>query len=289
MNPSQPAAQQPTFEVTPDNFQAGVVERSRQLPVVLLFWAEQVLPSAQVRRELESLARGYAGKVVIGLVDVARDPTLAQHLRVQGLPSIRVVHDGQLVHQLDGPQPESALRALLDQLTLSPAEALREDLAGLLEAGDLDRALALLQQALREEPGNPAFLVELADVLARQGAVEEARQTLDRVPEDVAERDRPLARIEFLEEAAGLAAPDELSRRLTQNPDDLEARYELAVHAAVAADYQRALDEALAILQTDRSFRDDLGRLTMIRVFKIMGKGSELATRYRRRMFNFLH
>lgn len=288
MDPT-PSTEQITFEVTPENFQSGVVERSRQAPVVLLFWAPEVMPSAEVRRDLENLARGYGGKVLVGLVDVSRDPSLAQHLRVQGLPSIRVVQDGQLVHQLDGPQPESALRALLDQLTMSSAELLREDLAALLEAGDLDRALQFLQQAIQEEPQNQGFRVELADLLARRGDVDEARKVVAGIPEATEERDRPLTRIEFLEEVAGLPDAAGLEARLAADAGDLEARYGLAVHAAVAGDYQRALDQALAILQADREFRDDLGRLTMIRVFKLMGKGSELASRYRRRMFNFMH
>lgn len=278
-----------TFEVTPETFQSLVIERSQQAPVILLFWAPEVMPSAEMRRDLETVARGYDGKVFVGLVDVSRDPTLAQHLRVQGLPSIRVVQGGQLVHQMEGPQTEATLRTLLDELTLSSADLLKEELSGLLEAGDYDRALAMLQQATTEEPQNQAFRVELADLLARQGNPEEARRVLAAIPEDTEERDRPLARLEFLEEVAGLEAPDALESRLAGDPNDLDARYALAVHAAVAGDYVRALDEALAILQKDREFRDDLGRLTMIRVFKLMGKGSELASRYRRRMFNFMH
>ncbi|MFU8814074.1 MAG: tetratricopeptide repeat protein [Pseudomonadales bacterium] len=283
--------QQPaqTFEVTPETFQAEVLERSRQAPVVLLFWAAQVLPSAELRRDLETLARPFEGKVFIGLVDVARDPTLAQHLRVQGLPSIRVVQDGQLVHQLDGAQPESALRALLEQLTLSPADMLREQLAELLAAGAFDRALALLQQAMEEEPQNQAYRVELADVLARQGQVDEARRVLAPVPEEADEFDRPSTRIEFLEEAAGMEPLAVLQQRLEVDPDNLEARYQAAVGAVVAADYEGALELALSILQADREFRDDIGRLTMIRIFKLLGKGSELASRYRRRMFNYMH
>ncbi len=288
MDPKSLPAQS-TFEVSPENFQTDVVDRSRETPVLLLFWAPEVIPSAEVRRDLENLVRGYGGKVFLGLVDVSRDPTLAQHLRVQGLPSIRVVQGGQLVHQLDGPQPESALRSLLDQLTMSSADLLREDLAALLEAGDLDRALQFLQQAIQEEPQNQGFRVELADLLARQGDVDGARRVLDGIPEGTEERDRPEARIEFLEEAAGLPGEGELAARLEQNDGNLEARYGLAVHAAVAGNYQVALDQALAILQADREYREDLGRLTMIRVFKLMGKGSELASRYRRRMFNFLH
>ncbi|HEX7036537.1 MAG TPA: tetratricopeptide repeat protein [Pseudomonadales bacterium] len=287
MDASQQSAQ--TFEVTPQNFQSHVIDRSRQAPVILLFWAPEVIPSAEMRRALENVARGYQGKVFIALVDVARDPTLAQHLRVQGLPSLRVVQNGQLVHQMDGAQPESTLRALLDQLTLSSAELLKEDLAALLEAGDYRRALTLLQQAIDEEPQNAAFKVELADVLARQGQAEEARRVLAAVPEGTDERDRPETRIELLEEAAGFEPLEELEAALAKDPADLETRYRLAVRAAVAGDYQRALDEALTILRTDRAFRDDLGRLTMIRVFKLMGKGSELASRYRRTMFNYLH
>jgi putative thioredoxin len=277
------------FDVTPQTFQSAVVERSQQAPVVLLFWAAQVLPSADTRRLLESVARPYAGKVFIGLVDVARDPTLAQHLRVQGLPSIRVVQGGQLVHQMDGAQSEATLRALLDQLTLSPADLLREELAALLAAGDYPRALALLRQALAEEPQNQAFRVDLADVLARQGDVDEARNVLATIPEGTDERERPEARIEFLEEAAGLPDAGELERALQSNPDDLEMRYRMAVRAVAAGDCERALEIALTILQADRQFRDDIGRLTMLRIFRLLGKGSELASRYRRRMFNYMH
>jgi putative thioredoxin len=178
---------------------------------------------------------------------------------------------------------------LLDQLTLSSAEILKEDLAGLLEAGRYDRALAMLQQAIAEEPQNQVFQVELADVLARSGKLEEARQVVAGIVEGADERDRPQTRIELLEEAAQLEPLEKLEESLARDPDDLQARYGIALHAAVAGDYARALDESLAILRADRGFRDDLGRLTMIRLFKIMGKGSALASQYRRQMFNFMH
>ncbi|MFW6094539.1 MAG: tetratricopeptide repeat protein [Pseudomonadota bacterium] len=278
-----------SFEVTPDNFQSAVVERSRQVPVILVFWADQVPPSAELRRTLEAVARPYEGKVDIATVDVSQDQTLAQHLRVQGLPSLRVVHDGQIVEQLDGPQTEGALRQLLDQLTTSPAEMLREELTRLMEAGQYDQALGILQQAIQEEPHNQGFRVELADVLALKGDAEQARRALADVAADAEERDRPQTRIEFLEEAEGLDTAESLERRLAADPEDLEARYQLAVREAVAAHYEQALEHALAVLRTDREFRDDIGRLTMIRIFKLLGKGSELASRYRRRMFNFMH
>jgi len=109
------------FEVELQSFQADVVERSRQVPVVLLFWTDQVAPAAETKAALERLARQYQGKFALALSDIAKDQTLAQQLRVQGIPSIRVVRDGQLAEQVEGPQGENVLRQLIDRLTQSPS------------------------------------------------------------------------------------------------------------------------------------------------------------------------
>ncbi|HEY5680569.1 MAG TPA: tetratricopeptide repeat protein [Pseudomonadales bacterium] len=279
----------PVFDVQPQSFQADVVERSQQVPILLLFWAEQVPPSADARRELEALVAQYQGKALLGLVDVAQDPTLAQHLRVQGVPSIRVIKGGQLVDQLDGPQPEHVLRALLDQLTLSPADQLHDQLQLLLGSGDFQSALQLLQQAINEEPNNAGFRVELADVLVLKGELDEARKVLAGIAKDADDIDRPQIRLEMAEEAAGMPSMSELAEAHQRDPEDLETRYGLAVVGATAGNYEFALEHAMAILQQDREFRDDIGRTTMIRIFSLLGKGSDLAQRYRRKMFAFMH
>jgi putative thioredoxin len=279
--------------VTPQGFQKDVVERSRTVPVVLFFWAEQVPAAKDMRRILETLAGQYGGKFALGLVDVARDQgfaqQLAQQLRVQSLPSLRVIHDGQIVDQMDGPQGERALREMLDQLTLTPGDLLREQLKQVLDARDFKSALAILKRALKEEPNNLAFKVELADVLAMTGDLDEARAQLATIPEATENRDRPATRIQMMEEAAGLSSEAEIRAGLQKNENDLELRYQAAVRAAVAGEYEAALEHAMAILRIDRKFRDDIGRATMVRIFTLLGKGSELASRYRRRMFNFMH
>ena len=283
------AEQSTVFEVSPQTFQADVIERSKQLPVLLLFWADQVAPSVETRDTLAQLTAQFQGKILLGLVDVAQDQTLAQHLRVQGLPSIRVVKDGQLVDQVDGPQPEAALRSMVEQLTLSPAEMLKDQLALMIERGELDAAVQVLQQAVNEEPNNFAFRVELADVLVMKEALEDARTVLASIPEETDERDRPANRLAFAEEAAGMGDAAALEAAVSSDPDDLESRYRLAVVLTTTGQYEGALDQCMAILQQDRKFRDDIGRTTMIRIFSLLGKGSELATAYRRRMFNFMH
>jgi putative thioredoxin len=210
------------FDVTAKNFQAEVVERSRQLPVVVLFWADQLPPAKDARRVLETLAAQYQGKFALALSDVSRDQQLAQSLRVQGLPSIRVIQDGQLVDQMEGPQGERALRAMLDRLTMSSGDLLRADLDGVLASGDYPTALAMLKQALAAEPNNPAFKLEYADVLVRTGDLDEARTALASVPEGTEGRDRPLTRLQMMEEAAGMSEQPEIEAGLAKNPDDLE-------------------------------------------------------------------
>lgn len=274
------------FDVELPSFQTDVVERSRQIPVVLLFWTDQVAPAVETKATLTRLAEQYGGKFALALSDIAKDQTLAQQLRVQGIPSIRVIRDGQLAEQLEGPQGESVLRRLLDQLTQSPSDRLKADLAGLLEAEDYDGALAVLQGAINAEPNNAGFKVEWADVLLLQGDLDGARTVLATIPEGTEERDRPATRLELLEEANSCGA---LADALAADEGDLDAHYRAAVLLAAARRYPEALDHAMAILQRDREFREDAGRLTMIRIMALMGRGSDIAKRYRRRMFNFLH
>ena len=275
--------------VTVETFQTEVVDRSQSMPVVVLFWAEQVPPSVQTKALLETLLDQYAGKFALALSDVATDQNLAQRLQVPGLPCIRVVHKGQIVDQLDGPAEEQQLRATLDQHTQSLDDAIAGDLQQVLERGDFETATRLLQAAIEEEPNNQSLRVDLADVLVRKGDLEDARTVLASIKDDTAERQRPQTRLEFLEEAAGMPRLEELLSIVASDDADLEAKYQLAVRHVAAEEYEQALLVSLDILRADREFREDLGRTTMIRVFEVLGKGNELAGKYRRKMFNLMH
>ncbi len=275
--------------VTVETFQTEVVDRSQSMPVVVLFWAEQVPPSVQTKALLETLLDQYAGKFALALSDVATDQNLAQRLQVPGLPCIRVVHKGQIVDQLDGPAEEQQLRAILDQHTQSLDDAIAGDLQHELERGDFETAIRLLQAAIEEEPNNQSLRVDLADVLVRKGDLEDARTVLASIKDDTAERQRPQTRLEFLEEAAGMPTLEELLSIVASDDTDLEAKYQLAVCHVAAEEYEQALLVSLDILRADREFREDLGRTTMIRVFEVLGKGNELAGKYRRKMFNLMH
>ena len=277
------------FEIDPNTFQTDVIERSKQVPVVLLFWTDQVAPAVETKNALETLVAQYQGKFALGLSDVAKDQALAQQLRVQGIPSIRVVADGQIVEQMEGPQGEATLRALVDKLTMSSSDVLQDQLAVHIESQDWDSAVAILQQAINDEPGNVGYKVEWADVLVRKGDLDGARTVVATIPEGTPERERPLTRLEIAEEAAGMGILKEVQVELETDPSNLDLRYRAAILCAAGGGYEEALEHAMFILQTDREFQDDIGRATMVRIMTLLGKDSDTAKRYRRRMFNFMH
>ena len=279
----------PSINVSIENFQSDVVDASQSMPVVLLFWAEQVPESAQVKGMAEKVMVDYDGKALLALSDVAQDQSLAPRLQVQGLPSIRIIHKGAIAEQIDGAVDETRLRTVMDALTQSSIDAMQGNLDQMLAVGDFATAVATLQQSIQEEPNNQALRVELADVLIRKGDLDDARTVLASIPEETEGRLRPQNRLEFVEEAAAMDSVEDLQAAVAANPQDLESRYALAIVQMVVGETELALQICLDILLEDREFRDDIGRLTMIRIFDILGKGNETATKYRRKLFNALH
>jgi putative thioredoxin len=277
------------INVTVETFQTDVIDKSQSIPIVVFFWAEQIPLSVQGKSLLEQLLAEYQGKFVLALSDVAIDQNLAQRLQVQGLPSIRIIHLGQMVEQIDGRADETQLRPILDGLTESAADAIKGDLDHMMATGDFAGAVAALQESIQEEPKNQALQVELADVLVRKGDLDDARTVLASVPEGTADRERPQNRLEFVEEVAAMDSMEALEQAIVNQPADLETKYQLAIQLIVAEQYEQGLDRCMDILRTDREFRDDIGRLTMIRVFNMLGKGNETAGKYRRKMFNVMH
>ncbi|MCB1693115.1 MAG: tetratricopeptide repeat protein [Pseudomonadales bacterium] len=277
------------IEVTIQNFQAEVVEKSKTVPVLLEFYANEAEPSRQLAPVLDKLATEYGGKFLLARVDIRENQQLVQQLGVRTLPTVKVIFQGQLVENLEGPQQEPQLRALLDQLTMSPLEMIRGEVDALLAAGDRRGAIEMLGQAVEAEPQNNALKAELADLLIMEGQVDEARQIIASLPADTEGLSKPQHRIEFMERAAGLAPLAELASSVKAKPDDLQLQVDLAIALVANDEMEQALSLLLDVMKRDRTFDDEVARKTMIKVFDLLGKGNELATQYRRKMFTFLH
>lgn len=278
-----------TVEVNAQNFQAVVAEKSKETPVLLEFYAEGAEQGFATSELLQRLAVEYQGKFLLARVNIQENPQLVQQLGVRTLPTLKIIFQGQIAGDIEGPVDEQQLRGALDQLTMSPMERVKEQIDVLIAEGDRKSAIAMLQQVIAEEPKNFALHVELCDLLIMENEIDDARQILGALPQDTAGIEKPQSRLAFLDQAGGLPGVEELESSLEASPDDLRLRLNLAIRLVVDDQIEAALEELLTILKCDRNWEDELARKTMIQVFNMLGKGNELATSYRRKMFTFLH
>ena len=210
-----------SIDVTDATFAAEVVERSKQVPVVVDLWAEWCGPCKQLGPILEKVVDETGGKVVLAKVDVDANHQVAAAFQVQGIPAVFALRDGKVVDTFVGAQPEANVRQFVAGLLPTEEESV---LARLVAAGDE----ASLRQALELEPGNVAAVLALAELLVGRrddGDADEALALLARIPEsDATRRVAALARI-------GVDTKDDLTQELdtlldqVREDDDARQRY----------------------------------------------------------------
>ena len=276
-------------EVSVQNFQTEVVEKSQQIPVFLEFYADGAEPSEQLAPILNKLATEFSEKIILARVDVQQNQQIVQQLAVRTLPTIKVIFQGQMAQDLEGPQEEDTLREMIEQLTMSSVERIREQIKVYLAQGHRAEAIELLQQVISEEPHNHALQTELSDLLIMENRIDEAKLILASLPTDAEGISKPQNRVAFIELANELPPLAELLTAREANEDDLQLQYDTAVRLIAVDQIEAALEGLLVMLKKDKSFDDELARKTMIKVFELLGKGDAMATAYRRKMFTFLH
>ena len=276
-------------DVTVENFQSVVGEQSKTTPVLLEFYAEGAEQCASTSALLQKLAAEYAGKFILGRVEVQQNPQIVQQLGIKALPTIKIIFQGQMAGDIEGPAEEQQLRDALDQITMSPMERVREQVDLLVLQGERQQAIKMLREVIAEEPNNFGLHVELCDLLILEGETNDARQILEAIPQDTVGIEKPRSRLEFLDLAGDLGQLSELQARVSAEPENLRARFELAIRLVVEDRTEEGLDVLLDLMKADREWEDELARKTMIKIFNMLGKGNEIAVAYRRKMFSLLH
>ena len=276
-------------DVTVENFQSVVGEQSKTTPVLLEFYAEGAEQCASTSALLQKLAAEYAGKFILGRVEVQQNPQIVQQLGIKALPTIKIIFQGQMAGDIEGPAEEQQLRDALDQITMSPMERVREQVDLLVLQGERQQAIKMLREVIAEEPNNFGLHVELCDLLILEGETNDARQILEAIPQDTVGIEKPRSRLEFLDLAGDLDQLSELQARVSAEPENLRARFELAIRLVVEDRTEEGLDVLLDLMKADREWEDELARKTMIKIFNMLGKGNEIAVAYRRKMFSLLH
>ncbi len=274
------------FDATTANFEADVLRRSIETPVLVDFWAEWCGPCKTLGPILEKLAGEYNGAFVLAKVDVDREQELAGAFQVRSIPTVFLVKGGQLVDGFPGALPEGQLREFLKHHGIEPAAAAAAEPAAEAAPADPHAEVVRLRGEVAARPEDDNLKLDLALALLRTGAAREAEQLLDALPANLAHDDRAVSARSRLGFAALLdnAPPaDVLEAAIASNPDDLRARHLLGVQRIVAGESQAGLEQFLEMLRRDRNFEDGLPRKSLIDAFRIV-EDEDLVGTYRRKM-----
>jgi putative thioredoxin len=279
-------------DVTLETFPAQVLARSREVPVLVDYWADWCGPCQMQMPVLKKLVDEYAGKFVLAKVNTDQQRELAMQHNIRSLPTMRLYRNGEIVEEILAAQTESTLRILLDRHIERTSDKQRNKARALFEQGLTDQALALLAAAHTQEPDNHHLTIDFAELSLASGNAEQAEQLLGSLPFEVrseAEATRVRALLDFTRAAGDVKNFAELEHAVAAQPDDSALRYRLAAACVLEDRLEQALENFMYILQHDRQFQDDAARKGMLAVFELLGNEGELVSTYRRRLFTILH
>jgi putative thioredoxin len=286
-----------------EKFRRDVVEPSMNALVILDFWAEWCGPCKQLTPVLEKVAADYADRgVKLVKVNVDEEKFIAAQFRIQSIPTVYALFQGQPVADLSQARTEGQLARTLDQLLaqlpvegeaqereaeIEPLLAMGEEV---LAGGDAPRAVGIFRQIVDMAPEHAEAISGLARALIAAGEVEEARASLANLPDKV-EKDPAIARARSalaLAEIAPAGESSEFEQRIAADPDDHEARYELAGALMGRDERDGAADQLLEIIRRDREWNEGAARTRLLQLLEAVGLEDPWAAAQRRRLSDIL-
>ncbi|MCZ6636599.1 MAG: co-chaperone YbbN [Alphaproteobacteria bacterium] len=292
-------------DVDTASFMTEVIEASQSVPVIVDFWAPWCGPCKQLGPLLEKLVAAAAGKVRLVKVDIDQNQQLAQQLRIQSIPMVYAFFGGKPLDGFQGALPESELQAFIDRVVEAagatgadtganggpPLAQLVAEGKAALAKGDDGAALQLFTQVLQADEKNGDALAGLARCYIAAGEIEAAKNLIAEVPEDLADQaDLAAVRstLELIAEGGDPSAVEELSAKVEANPNDLEARFDLAMALFAGGDREGTVDRLLEIIGRNAGWNDGVARKNLLKMFEAWGAEDPLTVEGRQRLSTLL-
>ncbi|GAB2492097.1 thioredoxin [Arenimonas alkanexedens] len=278
------------FDASLADFEQSVLLKSKEVPVLLDFWAPWCGPCKTLGPVLEKLAAEFNGAFLLAKVDVDKEQQLAGYFQIKSVPTVMLVKDGQIADGFPGALPEGQLREFLKHHGIEPRAA-EEEAAPEVEAPlDPHEDVVRLRALTQAEPDKDEHRLDLALALLKTGAVAEAEQLIDALPANLAQDDRALngrARLGFAALLKDAPAASVLEAAIAADPADLRARHLLGARHLVDGDAAAGMEQFLEMLRRDRGFEDGLPRRALIDAFRVVDD-EDLVGSYRRKMASVL-
>jgi len=282
-------------DTTTQAFVKDVIEESKRQPVLVDFWAPWCGPCKQLTPVLEKSVRAAKGKVKLVKMNIDEHPAIPGQMGIQSIPAVIAFVNGQPADGFMGALPESQVVAFLERLTKDRIGGEAKDLLKAADTaladGDFAGAANLYAQLLAEDNANVHALGGLARSYVETGALDQARQTLDMVPEgkrNDAAVAAARAALELAEQAKNVGPIGELEEKVAANPLDHQARFDLALALNGKGERMAALEHLLSIVRRDRKWNDDGARKQLVQFFDAWGPTDEATVEGRRRLSSIL-
>ncbi len=276
------------------NFAADVIEASKQVPVIVDFWAPGCGPCKQLTPALEKLVKKGAGLVRLVKINVDENQDVAAQFRVQSVPTVYGFKDGQGVDGFMGALPESQLQAFIDRLTDGAKAPVDEALAVAEEAlneGSASTALGIFAQVLKQDTTNAKAAAGIIRSYMVGGQMDQARRIADELAQDLTSQPEVQAAITALvlaEESGAGGNVSELMDKVAMNPGDNQARFDLAVALYGVGETESAIDALMDLVRRDRAWNDEAARTQLVKIFEALGPTHPLTVAGRRKLSSVL-
>lgn len=279
------------FDAALSSFEQDVILKSKDVPILVDFWASWCEPCKALGPILEKLAAEFNGGFLLAKVDVDKEQQLAGYFQVKSIPTVMLLKNGQIVDGFPGALPENQLREFLKHHEITARETtpeLVEELAA--EVVDPEAEVMTLRASIQAEPEKAELKLDLMLALLKTGGYVEAVKILDGLPANLATDDRAIkakARLAFATVLKDAPPTTILEQAVASNPDDCRARHYLGVRYLLEDKTEAGLEQFLEMLKRNKTFEEGLPRKALIDAFRII-EDEDLVGQYRRKMASLL-